>query len=84
VYELARVERGVLIWGGHGVILSTYCLWISKGRSAITASTNTEISGWIPAPLDPASPDLLCSMVQWLAEALMSSDAAGVGCGVCT
>lgn len=46
----------------------------------MTASTNIDMFEWIHGQLDQASPDLLRSMVQSFAEALMSADADGV-CG---
>ena len=46
----------------------------------MTANTNIDMADWIHGQLDQASPDLLRSMVQSFAEALMSADADGV-CG---
>ena len=41
----------------------------------MTAETNIDMSGWIHEQLEQASPDLLRSMVQVFAEALMGAQA---------
>ena len=46
----------------------------------MTAVPGIDVSGWPEEQLAQASPDLLCSMVQSFAEALMSAEADAV-CG---
>jgi transposase-like protein len=46
----------------------------------MTAETNIDMSGWIHEQLEQASPDLLRSMVQMFAEALMGAQADAI-CG---
>ena len=46
----------------------------------MTADTNIDMSGWIHEQLEQASPDLLRSMVQAFAEALMGAQADAI-CG---
>lgn len=44
----------------------------------MTAETNLDMSGWIHEQLEQASPDLLRSMVQAFAEALMGAQADAI------
>ena len=46
----------------------------------MTAETNLDMSGWMHEQLEQASPDLLRSMVQMFAEALMGAQADAI-CG---
>ena len=46
----------------------------------MTATPSIDLPGWMAEQLSPASPDLLRSMIQTFAEALMSADADAM-CG---